>query len=165
MTGENGKRGWIKMQQNPRRRNTSASRKKRSRSSETVDDFTRDINFSLKLARQDSPRGGDQDCLASKRHERRVTTAEKKRRRSTPAKRTAGGDGVKKKAVAATAAGEKCRGEKCRGETRCASPWRGTSGEGSSPWWRKRRSPFSRRGSNYGGRSDSHLRALYHRPS
>lgn len=111
------------MQQNPRRRNTSASRKKRSRSSETVDDFTRDINFSLKLARQDSPRGGDQDCLASKRHERRVTTAEKKRRRSTPAKRTAEGDGVKKKAVAATAAGEKCRGE-----TRCASPWRGTVG-------------------------------------
>lgn len=32
-----------------------------------------------------------------------------------------GGDGVKKKAVAASTAGEKCRGE-----TRCASPWRGT---------------------------------------
>lgn len=46
-------------------------KKKRSRSSEAVDDFTRDINFSLKLTRQDSPRGGDQDCLTSKRHEKR----------------------------------------------------------------------------------------------
>lgn len=70
--------------------NINTRRKKRSCTPEAVDDFTRDINFSLKLARQDSPRGGDQEdcCLASKRHERGVGTAGKKRRRSTPAKRT-----------------------------------------------------------------------------
>lgn len=129
----------------------SKAAKKGFRSSEAVNDFTRDINFSLKLARQDSPRrrrpGGR---LASKRHERGVGMAGRKRSGGRRRSEKEGGSGDGRRKV----------------------PWRNSlrvsvaryrQRRPPSPWWRKRRSPFSR--SNYGGRSDSHLRALYHRPS
>lgn len=136
--------------------------------------LTRDINFSLKLARQDSPREREErprTPRASRQHDEeeseRSWRGEREGAGEKHAGGMAGGDQVKKKAaaVATKTTTTRTAGEKCRGETRCASPWRGASADGASPWRRERRSPFSRRGSNYGGRSDSHLRALYHRPS
>lgn len=124
--------------------------------------LTWDINFSLKLAPRLTERKRPKTVSPRNGTERRVGTqwrrllGKKRQRRATG--RT---DGGRRRSEKEGGSGRKVPWR----ETRCASPWQSTVDGGSSPWWRERRSPFSRRGSNYGERSDSHLRALYHRPS